>query len=166
VTDAGELALQMPHLLPEIVIPIPDGDGLDTEYRSALRDERLVIQRCSSCGRWQWGPEWICLSCRSFDLTWEEVPRDGGRYRGVVYSWSRVWHPTHPKLGDAVPYVVIAVTLPGADDVRMIGNLVGEPRAAVEIGSPVQALFEHHERFTLVQWERCGSNGSGRAPSG
>jgi uncharacterized OB-fold protein len=157
VTDAGDVALHRPHLLPETVVPVPDPDGLDTEHWSALRDERLVVQRCSSCGRWQWGPEWICRSCRSFDLTWEEVPKDEGRYRGVVYSWSRVWHPTHPKLGDVVPYVALVVTLPGADDVRMIGTLVGEPRGTVEIGSPVLARFEHHQRFTLVQWERSES---------
>ena len=25
--------------------------------------------------QWQWGPEWVCHRCHSFDLGWEEVAR-------------------------------------------------------------------------------------------
>jgi uncharacterized OB-fold protein len=76
----------------------------------------------------------------------------------VIYSWERVWHPVHPALADACPYVVVLVELPGADGVRMVGNLLGDPIAPVAIGAEVEAVFEdHHDAdrsFTLVQWRR------------
>ena len=74
----------------------------------------------------------------------------------MIYSWTRVWHPVHPALKDACPYVVVVVELPHAGKVRMLGNLLGDPRQEVVIGAPVQAVFEHHNdaepAFTLVQW--------------
>ena len=31
------------------------------------------MQRCNACGGWQWGPEYICHRCHSFDLGFEQV---------------------------------------------------------------------------------------------
>ena len=110
------------------------------------------MQRCNACSAWQWGPEWICHACLSFDVGWQQVEP-----RGRIYSWERVWHPVHPALKDGVPYVVVLVELPHAGDVRMIGNLLGDPNQEVRIGADVRAVFEDHSDakppFTLVQWE-------------
>jgi uncharacterized OB-fold protein len=138
--------------LPERATPVTQASGLDAPYWDAVREEQFVIQRCNSCRAWQWGPEWICRTCRSFDIGWESVPRHGGLHAGRIYSWERVWHPTHRLLTDHVPYVVLLVELPGADNVRVVGNLLGDPRDEIRIGAAVRAVFEHHERYTLVQW--------------
>ena len=48
------------------------------------------------------------------------------------------------------------VELPHADNIRMVGNLLGDPLQEVEIGAPVSVVFEDREGdpdFTLVQWE-------------
>ena len=46
----------------------------------------------------------------------------------------------------------------GNTDIRIVGNLLGDPEADVVIGSKVRGVFEHHEDaeppFTLLQWER------------
>jgi uncharacterized OB-fold protein len=51
---------------------------------------------------------------------------------------------------------VVVVELPHAGKVRMLGNLLGDPRQDVVIGAEVEAVFEHHNDaeppFTLVQW--------------
>jgi len=51
---------------------------------------------------------------------------------------------------------VVLVELPHAGHARMIGNLVGDPEQAVQIGAPVVAVFEDHDDvtppFTLVHW--------------
>jgi uncharacterized OB-fold protein len=77
--------------------------------------------------------------------------------RGQIYSWERAWHPVHPALKDAGPYVVVLVELPHAGGIRMIGNLLGDPHQEVRIGAAVEAVFEHHETgptpYTLVQWK-------------
>ena len=70
----------------------------------------------------------------------------------VVYSFERVWHPVHPALREAVPYVVLLVEFPNADGIRMFGNMAGDPRAPVRIGALVEPVFEDHGAYTLLQW--------------
>ena len=60
--------------LPEgMPIPVPQSDGLDKHYWEATRRGELMIQKCSDCGTWQWGPEWICHNCNSFNMEWKEI---------------------------------------------------------------------------------------------
>lgn len=133
--------------------PVPEPDGLSAPYWEGTRLGELRIQRCRACRAWQWGPEWVCHRCHSFDLAWEAV--EG---RGTIYSWERVWHPVHPALKEAGPYIVVLVELPHAGNVRMLGNLLGDPQQEVRIGAPVVAVFEPHDAadpskaFTLAQW--------------
>ena len=131
--------------------PVPEADGLDRPYWEGTRSGELRVQRCRACQGWQWGPEWICHRCLSFDLGWEPVAG-----RGAIYSWERPWHPVHPALRDHGPYVVVLVELPHAGGIRMVGNLLGDPRQDVRIGAAVEAVFEPHDDaktpFTLVHW--------------
>lgn len=133
--------------------PVPEPDGLDAPYWQGTRENELRIQRCRACRTWLWGPEWICHKCLSFDLAWERV--EG---KGVIYSWERAWHPVHPALKGHPPYIVVLVELPGAGNVRMLGNLLGDPQQDVLIGASVEAVFEPHDDaktpYTLVHW-RC-----------
>jgi uncharacterized OB-fold protein len=75
--------------------------------------------------------------------------------RGTIYSWERAWHPVHPALKDHGPYIVVLVELP--EGIRMLGNLLGDPRQVVTIGASVEAVFEPHDDdrvpFTLVHWK-------------
>ena len=137
------------YLPPGLPAPRPSPDGLDTPFWEAAKRHELLVQRCNACNGFQWGPEFICFRCRSFDLRWERVSG-----RGRIFSWERVWHPVHPALKDACPYLVVLVELPDADNVRMVGNLLGDPMQQVPIGAEVEAVFEDHpdEDFTLVQW--------------
>jgi uncharacterized protein len=140
------------YLPPGLPAPAPARDGLDAPFWAGLREERLLIQFCTACRRWQWGPEWICHRCHAFDVEFHEVEA-----RGRIYSYERVWHPVHPALEGHVPYLVVLVELPHADGVRLVGNLLGDPRQPVEIGAGVTAAFEHHEGpppYTLLQWQR------------
>jgi uncharacterized OB-fold protein len=139
-------------VLPE-GLPAPQStrDGLDQGFWDAARRHELVVQRCNDCAIFQFGPEWICHNCRSTNLGWHRVSG-----RGRVYSWERVWHPVHPALRDACPYMVVLVELPDAGNVRMVGNLTGDARDELTIGTPVEVVFEDHQPgFTLVQWRRA-----------
>ena len=147
------------YLAEGLPAPAPLPDGLDAAYWEGTRGHELRVQRCSACEAFQWGPEWICHRCLSFDMGWHTVSG-----RGRIYSWERVWHPVHPALKDQGPYVVVLVELPDADNTRMIGNLLGDPIAPIEIGVEVEAVFEDHDdsnpSFTLVQWRRAESTDS------
>lgn len=138
--------------LPEgLPAPMPVADGLDAPYWRGIKENKLLVQRCKACKTWQWGPEWVCHKCHSFDIGWEEVAPTGR-----IYSWERAWHPVHGALKDHGPYIVVLVELPQAGNIRMIGNLLGDPKQDIKIGSDVSAVFEHHPNakipFTLVQW--------------
>ncbi len=133
-------------------MPAPRADGLDAPYWDAARRGELSIQRCGACRTWQWGPEWICHECLSFDMRWEKIAG-----AGVIYSWERPWHPVHPALKGHGPYIVVLVELPAAGKVRMVGNLLGDPAQSVRIGANVEARFEAHDAgpnpYALVQWQ-------------
>ena len=134
-------------------IPVPESDGLSVPYWAALREKRLLVQHCAHCGTWQFGPEWICHRCHRFDPAWEEVAP-----RGTIYSWERVWHPSHPALIGHGPYLAVLVELTHAGSVRMVGNLLGDPMQEVEIGAAVDGVYEHHvdsdSPFSLLHWRR------------
>lgn len=131
--------------------PAPSSEGLAKEYWEANRNHELVVQRCNACKTWQWGPECCCNACSSFDLGYEKVSPTG-----TIFSWERAWYPVHPALKDKLPYLTVLIELPQAGNVRMVGNLLGDPMQQVNIGSEVEAVFEDHDDanppYTLVQW--------------
>ena len=135
------------YLAAGLAKPVADGMGLDTPYWEGTVQHRLAVQRCNSCHHFQWGPEWICWRCGSDDIGWEDI-----QPTGTIYSWERVWHPVHPALVESVPYIVVLVELPHADNIRMVGNLLGDPLQKVEIGGDVMGVFEPHEGYALLQW--------------
>jgi uncharacterized OB-fold protein len=142
-----------PFYLPAgLPTPVSEPDGLSAPYWSGLRDNRLLVQRCSHCQTWQFGPEWLCHRCHGFDLSWIEIEP-----RGRIFSWERVWHPSHASLKSHGPYLVVLVELPDAGHVRMIGNLLGDPAQEVRIGAEVEGAFEHHPDsrppFSLLHWK-------------
>lgn len=129
----------------------------DGPYWEGLLEGKLLLQRCKSCATWQWGPEIICHACRSFDLAYMEVAAVGR-----IYSYQRVWHAVPPVNPDQVPYIIVLVELSDPDGLRVVGNLVGDPLQAVEIGQPVEAVFEHHDDhaegpYVLIQWKFKGA---------
>jgi uncharacterized OB-fold protein len=140
-----------PYLPAGLPIPVAELDGLANPYWNALREERLLIQRCTCCGTWQFAPEWICNHCHEFDPGWTQVDAVGR-----IYSWERVWHPAHPALKFHGPYLAVLIELPHAGGTRMVGNLIGDPLQEVLIGLEVIGVFEHHTnteiKYSLLQW--------------
>ena len=57
---------------------------------------------------------------------------------------------------------MVLVELPDAGGVRVLGNLVGDPTQPVSVGLAVDAVFEHHDGYTLIQWRRS-DDGAGPA---
>jgi uncharacterized OB-fold protein len=140
------------HYLPAgLPAPVAEPDGLSAPYWAGLKRGELLAQRCDQCGIWQFGPEWLCHACHAFDPSWRSVVP-----RGTIYSWERVWHPAHSSLHGHGPYLVVVVELPHAGNIRMLGNLLGDPMQEVVIGASVEGVFEHHEQenppYTLMQW--------------
>jgi uncharacterized OB-fold protein len=136
------------YYLPEgLPAPRAPRDGLGKEFWEATRRHELIVQRCKDCDTFQWGPEWICHKCHSSAMGWHKAAG-----RGRLYSWVRTWNPVHPALREACPYIVAVVELPDAGNVRMVGNLLGDPKQDPPFDAEVEAVFEDHPEATLVQW--------------
>jgi uncharacterized OB-fold protein len=139
------------YLPPGLPVPVPERDGLSAPYWEGLKEGVLKLQRNPATGVWQWPPQWIAHDTQSFDIDWVETEP-----KGRIYSWTRVWHPVHPALKETGPYIVVVVELPQAGNVRLLGNLLGDPRQDVRIGAEVEGVFEHHPdaqpAYSLLQW--------------
>jgi uncharacterized OB-fold protein len=129
-------------------LPAPEATDLDRPFWEAARRHEIAVQRCDSCGHLQFPPEEICKSCHAFDPGWATV-----RPAGTLFSWTRIWHPVHPALANAGPYLAVVVTLADAPHIRLVGNLLGPVEPDPPMDAPVQAVFEDHDGYSLIQWQ-------------
>ncbi len=132
-------------------VPLPMTNNVDTkEWWAHCRRHELVVQRCTDCGAFRHPPLPVCYKCHSFRYEWHKVSG-----KGVIYSYTIVHHPTHPALKERVPYNIVVVELPDADNVFMTGNLIDCPNDDINIGIPVEVVWEDKaEDVSLAQWKR------------
>ena len=90
-------------------------DPLMAPYWEAAAEHRLVVQRCSGCGRHQFYPRPFCLACQSDDVVWVEAAGTG-----TVYSQTTTRLQVLPELPP--PYVVALVELD--EGPRLVTNIV------------------------------------------
>lgn len=136
--------------------PLPDIDDEDTApFWQATCQNSLVVQACDSCGEMRFPPHPYCAGCRSPSVSW--VPVSG---RGTIWSFVIAHQPTLPGFAEFTPYPVVVVTLDEGKHLRMVGNVVAAPGAAINsvtqaelaIGQPVQVTFEAVEDVALPRW--------------
>jgi len=97
------------------------GDRDSRAFWSAVRDGRLLLQRCSACRRARFPAMPGCPYCGSPDATEEAASG-----RGTVYSWITVHRALDADHADEVPYSVAVVTL--EEGPRAVGRFVpGRP---------------------------------------
>ncbi|HEY7072398.1 MAG TPA: OB-fold domain-containing protein [Acidimicrobiales bacterium] len=119
--------------------PLPVADDLSAPYWQAAAEGRLVLARCSRCGRLHHPPDVACGHCGATDprFRWEDVSG-----RGTVRSWTVVRQSFLPGFAEDVPFVLVDVALDDDSGVRLIGRLVDGPDAALGVGAPVVTVFE------------------------
>ncbi|MFF4156786.1 bifunctional MaoC family dehydratase N-terminal/OB-fold nucleic acid binding domain-containing protein [Streptomyces sp. NPDC001678] len=144
---AGAAAAPAPALSPaERPRPVINRDNAG--FWEGVAGHRLLIQRCTACGRqrFPWLPG--CGECGS--PLWEAVEAAG---EGVVFSYVVMHHPPVPGFG--APFAVGLIEL--VEGVRMISNVVGVEPGRIRIGMPV-----------TLEFVRYGgrSGGPSRGPSG
>jgi uncharacterized protein len=117
---------------------LPAFEPLDGEFArpfwDAVADRRLVVPRCSICGRWQWYPPAAGTDCAGGQLVWEDVAS-----RGSIYSFTTVHRSFLPGGRERVPYTVGLVDLDGVDGPRLVANLDSE--TDWRVGDRVEVAF-------------------------
>lgn len=110
-------------------------------FFEGAQQHKLLIQRCSSCGRLRHPPGPACPSCRSYD--WDTVEASG---KATVYSFVVNHYPQVPSFD--YPLAVGLFEL--EEGTRLVANFVGVEPDAIEVGMPVQVEFvEHDAELTL-----------------
>jgi len=130
--------------------PAPQVDVESKPYWDALREHRIMLQRCNACHRVRFPPMPGCPYCGARGF--EHVDVDG---TGRVYSFVRVHRALTPAMENEVPYVVAVVQLDNAGP-RMIGRVDGDP-AAVAIDDTVAPRFVDHDTWTELRFSVVAS---------
>lgn len=126
-------------------------------WAGAARGE-LLVQACGACGRWRFPPRPMCPTCRSLEVRW-----DVASGRATIWSFVVPHPPLLPAYAALAPYNVIVVALDEDPTIRMVGNLLEHAEgsiddidpATIEIGTPVQVVFQAVDGVTLPQWVRA-----------
>ena len=125
-------------------LPQPD---LETQpFWDAAKDGRLLIKRCTDCGKFHFYPRPFCPHCWSESVEWVEASG-----RATLYTWSVVMRNDLPPFPERVPYVAAVVDL--AEGPRMMTNVVDCDHDALTIGMELEAVFHPtSEDVTIVQF--------------
>ncbi len=137
-----------------LLLPVVDEDGAPF-WEYAARGE-LRVQTCADCDEPRFPPRPCCPHCQSFDSAW--VRASG---RGKIWSYVFPHPPLLPAYAEQAPYNAIIVELADFPRIRLVGNLVAAPDAALNsvdparlrIGAPVKVVFaELAEGVTIPRW--------------
>ena len=101
--------------------PKPVADRDTQAFWDAVKERRLVVPKCGSCGAWVWQPRPLCPRCHSAELAWTDVSGDA-----KVVSWTALHPPVLAVWADKLPFVILLVELDDAPGVRMVGQLVDD----------------------------------------
>ena len=135
---------------------LPDVESEDAApfWAGAARHE-LLGQACGACGRGRHPPRPMCPACRSLDVRW-----DVASGRATIWSFVVPHPPLLPAYAEVAPYNVIVVALAEDPTIRVVGNLLPDATGSIadvdpstiEIGTPVQVVFQQVDDVVLPQW--------------
>lgn len=115
--------------------PVPEPTLESQPFWDSLRDHKIKIQQCASCGKFRHYPRPVCDGCFSMQVKWTEISG-----KGKVHSWATSHHAFNPGFKDEIPYTQVTVDLD--EGVRMQGRLRGGDAGSLKIGQPMQAKIE------------------------
>ena len=150
------MAGEYPYLLPR-------PDARSQGYWDALREHRLVLQRCASCRTFQHPPDRTCRFCLGEEMEWEQVSGRGALYTYVIVTQGILgpWRGHDPYnviqvLPDEVDPSTVSVHNNATYNV-VYGNAVGIDSEDLRVGMPMEAVFDDvTEDVTILRWKPAG----------
>lgn len=131
--------------------PVADEDS--AAYWSALRDHRILLQRCTACGETRAPRMPGCPQCGSDGFDDVEV-----RGTGKVYSWIVIHHPLGGLTAEQLPRTIATVELD--EGCRILGRLVAGAGDDIGVRAdlPVQPVFFDHDGWTELAFTPTGQH--------
>ncbi len=110
-------------------------------FWEGTRQNKLLVQQCSSCGEMRHPPGAMCPDCRS--LEWETVEMSG---RGEIYSFVNLHHPAVPPFDSPNPIALVELE----EGIRIVAGLIDIKPRDVKIGLSVEVVFEEDGDITVA----------------
>lgn len=136
--------------------PLPAVDEDSAGFWEGCAAGELRMQTCTVCGRRRFPPRPMCPYCRSLSSRWDLMSG-----RGEVWSYVVAHPPLLPAFQPFAPYNVVVVSLEEDPALRLVGNVVAGPDAAINsvdpssiwIGMPVRVVFQPAgEEIVMPRW--------------
>ncbi|WP_209121657.1 Zn-ribbon domain-containing OB-fold protein [Alkalihalobacillus sp. BA299] len=127
--------------------PLPRITDESKEYWNATKNEKLMLQKCTTCNNIQFYPRFFCIECHSQDLDW--IESEG---RGKVYTYTVIRRAPSKAFVEDVPYTLALIEL--KEGVRMMSTIVDDK---IKIGDQVEVVFEEvDESLKLPKFKKHG----------
>jgi uncharacterized protein len=129
---------------------IPKINKVDQAFWEGAAHDKLLLQKCQSCGKAQFFPRVACVDCFG-ELDWME-----SKGTGKIHSFTLVRVPRNPAFKDETPIYYINVILD--EGVIFESKLVGEKKENVKLGDKVKVVFQetHNPEIKLPCFELAG----------
>ncbi len=130
----------------DYTLPVPVTDEASAPFFEGAKQRRLMLERCTSCGRWRLPGRDRCADCWSEEAEWAEASG-----RGTLYSFGIMHQQYHPAFAGVIPYNYAIVEL--EEGPRLVSNIVECPNEGLRTDMPVEAVYDDvSEETTLVRF--------------
>ena len=127
-------------------LPIPVADEASAPFYAGAKEGRLILVRCSQCGRHRLPGRERCADCWSTESEWAQASG-----RGTLYSFGIMHQQYDPAFADAIPYNYATVEL--EEGPRLVTNIVDCPNGELRVDMPVEAVFDAvSDETTLIRF--------------
>jgi uncharacterized OB-fold protein len=123
----------------------PELTDVNRGFWEAAAEGVLSVQKCEDCRELRYPPALRCPNCLSAKWTWQ--PLSG---RGEVLSYVVIHQKYNAAWADRVPYNVAIIEL--EEGPRMISNMLPLSGGDVEVGMPVQVVFEDEDGVVIPRF--------------
>ena len=115
--------------------PLPRITPDSEPFYDGLREHRLLLPYCASCGKPHLPQGPVCPECFGERLQWRQASG-----RGCVSTWTVVHKAWFPAFERDLPYNVVQVEL--EEGPRLTANLVDCQNERLAVGLEVQIVFD------------------------
>ena len=126
------------------LIGLHDPPSDTREFWEGLNQDKLLIKKCSHCGKHLHPRRIVCTKCDSTELGWTEVPG-----KGEVYTFSVIHRPPFPDPNLTVPYIVGIIRLD--EGVHLFANIRSAPEDC-RSGLRVKAVFQASSKGKVLNF--------------
>jgi uncharacterized protein len=120
-----------------VVKPLPKINDENRVFWNETKNQKLMLQKCSSCHQIQYYPRFFCANCYSESMEWIE-----SQGKGNVYTFTVIRRAPSEGFLEDVPYTLALIELD--EGVRMMSTIIEQPED-IKIGDKVEVSFKETE---------------------